>query len=135
MCRIQTVRGDLMSATNSSYQTFVNRREEDLLAGSFNLYNSNDNQGIECALWPSLYPVTSWFETMWSGNNARHSYKVSFMTKVMSQIRDYCLHYDLLQFQFDWWLFNTVTGTISTAAVSHFSPARALESKTFSTEY
>ena len=111
--RCQEAYDYFMSATNSSYRTFVNRREEDLLAGrSINMYKSGDNEGIEYALWPSLYPVTSWCETMLSGNNERLSCKVSFMTKVMSQIRDYCLHYDLLQFQFDRWLFNTVTGAI-----------------------
>ena len=53
--RCQEAYDYLMSVTNSSYRTFVNRREEDLLAGrSINMYKSGDNEGIECALWPSL---------------------------------------------------------------------------------
>ena len=126
----------LMAAAASSYRAFVSRREEDIAAGrSINLYNTYENRGIECALWPCLYPVTSWCETMLSGNDQRRSSKASFMTKVFSQIRDYSLHYDLLQFHFDRWLFNTVSGAISTAAAMDSSPARALETKTFSSEY
>ena len=80
----------LMSAAANAYGAFVSRCEEDIGEGrSINLYNSNDNRGIECALWLCLYPIMSWCETTLSGNDERRSSKASFMTKVFSQIRDY----------------------------------------------
>ena len=98
----------LMSAAASSYGVFVSRHEDIGAGRSINLYNSNDNRGIECALWPCLNPVLSWCETMLSGDDERRSSEASFMTKVFSQIRYYSLHYDLLQFHFDQWLFNSL---------------------------
>ena len=70
----------LMSAAASSYGVFVSRHEDIGAGRSINLYNSNDNRGIECALWPCLNPVLSWCETMLSGDDERRSSKASFMT-------------------------------------------------------
>ena len=61
--------------------------------------------------------------------------KVSFHTKLLSEILDYALHYDLLQFQYDRWLYKTVSGAINTARFLKCSPARSLDTKTFSATY
>ena len=61
--------------------------------------------------------------------------KVSFHTKLLSEILDYALHYDLLQFQYDRWLYKTVSGAINTARFLKCSPARFLDTKTFSATY
>jgi len=125
-----------MTNDSSRYKHFVELREtylprEQLL----NLYDYRENNGIECALWPHLYPHHSWCETRFSGNTTRLSSKVYFMNKVYSEILDYSLDYELLQFVYDRWLFNTVSGAISSCAGSQRSPANSLDSKTFSIEY
>lgn len=90
---------------------------------------------IECALWPSLYPFTEWCESSITDSGSRCSSKVSFNTKLFSEIVDYATSYELLQFQYDRWLYKTVSGAINTARMQHCSPARALDSKTFSATY
>ncbi len=45
------------------------------------------------------------------------------------------MHFDLLQFQYDRWLFKTVSGAVNTARFLRCSPAHALETKTFSATY
>lgn len=100
-----------------------------------NLFNFKDTEGIECALWPNLYPYTAWCESIISDSGSRRSRKVSFITKLMSEIIDYGLHYDLLQFQYDRWLYKTVSGAINTARYLKCSPARSLDTKTFSATY
>lgn len=100
-----------------------------------NLYSFRDTEGIECCLWPSLYPLTDWCESSMSDGDTRLSGKIAFITKVLSEISDYSLHFELLQFHFDRWIFKTVTGAINVGMRTKCSPARALEAKTFSTGY
>lgn len=45
------------------------------------------------------------------------------------------MDYELLQFHYDHWLFKTITGAISIARKLKCSPARALNTKTFSVGY
>ena len=99
------------------------------------LYNYATNEGIECCLWPNLYPYTSLCETTLKGNESRQSMKVSFINKVFSNIVDYGITYDLLQFHYDLWIFKTVSGAISSARRMKCSPATSLNSKTFSDGY
>ena len=99
------------------------------------MYISENAEGIECALWPHLYPRRSWCETTLKGNTSRLSIKVAFLIKVFSSILDYALDFELLQFHYDLWLFKTVSRAISTARKLHCSPARALNAKTFSPSY
>ena len=44
---------------------------------------------------------------------------------------DYSLHYYLLQYQFDRWLFKTITGAVNSSKVAGCSPNRSLENKPF----
>ena len=57
------------------------------------------------------------------------------MKKVKSTIVDYGTTYDLLQFQYDMWLFKTVSGALTSGRFRMCSPARSLEAKPFSVEY
>ena len=66
---------------------------------------------------------------------SRLSAKVSFNLKLLSEILDYSLDYDLLQFTYDRWLFNTVSGAISSARQFQTSAATSLSTKTFSVEF
>ena len=61
----------------------------------------NKTIGIECALWPNLYPYTTLCKSVLSGKESRLSGKILFHTKLFSEIIDYALHFDLLQFQYD----------------------------------
>jgi hypothetical protein len=99
-----------------------------------NLYQLDERLGIECALWPHVYPFTNWCETAIKENNSRLSRKISFLTKVFSNILDYSLDYEILQFHY-MWIFTTVSGAISSARKMHATPVRALNGKTFSPGY
>jgi len=126
----------LTTSPLSSYLHFVELRQDVIESGNqINMYHHEQNAGLECALWPHLYPLSSWCETSLSGNTARLSTKVSYMNKILSEILDYSLDFELLQFQYDRWLFNTVTGAISSGISSGRSPATCLDAKTFSPEY
>ena len=101
----------LMSSQESSYSHFVLLREQLLATNkNLNIFNFRQTNGIECAIWPNLYPFTAWCESNISDSGSRLSIKVSFYTKLFSEILDYGMHFDLLQFQYDRWLFKTVSG-------------------------
>lgn len=124
----------LMASPLSSYSKFVRMRNEYVDNGErFSSLHIYTQEGIECAIWPSLYPFTNWCESTLSGN--RDSAKISFMTKVFSHIVDYAMLFELLLFQYDRWLFKTVSGAINSARVLKCSPMRALDTKTFSPGY
>ena len=126
----------LMSNNESTYKNFVNKREQAIANNSaFKFYDHNQRQGIECALWPNLYPYSNWCASNLDGKQSRLSSKVSFMIKVNSEIADYSMNHELLHFHYDLWLWQTVSGAI--ASVRHFkcSPNKALETKAFSSEY
>lgn len=134
--RCQDAYDYLMTSDDSKYSYFVNLRET-LIAenDTLNLFNFKGIQGIECALWPNLYPFTAWCKSIISDSGSRLSRKVSFNAKLFSEILDYSMHYDLLQFQYDRWLYKTVSGAINTARFLRCSPARSLDTKTFSATF
>lgn len=126
----------LMSSATSSYSHFVQLRNDLIESESdLNCFDFSLTIGIECALWPNLYPFTSWCESSISGKNSQLSVRKSFWAKVFSEIVDYALHFDLLQWQYDRALYKVVGGAINTARFSHCSPARALDTKPFSPTY
>ena len=126
----------LMSHEESAYAKFVNVIETSFEESKrFNVYDFTQNVGVECALWPNLYPNFSFCETSLSGQESRVNSKIAFMTKVFSQISDYGTSFELLQIHYDIWLFNTVSGAITTAQQRSCSPATSLQAKTFSPEY
>ena len=106
----------LMENELSSYKTFVELRETAITDSKrFNIYDFPQNVGIECALWPNLYPTLDSCDTSLSGADNRASTKIAFMTKVFSQISDYGTNFELLQFHYDLWIFKTISGAITTA--------------------
>ena len=126
----------LMQSENSTYSHFVNLREQEISHNiRFNVYDFNTNSGIECALWPHLYPTRRFCGTLLGGKEHRSSLKISFMNKVFGQICDYGTNFELLQFHYDLWIFKTVSAAITTGRNKNCSAVRALEDKTFSQEY
>ena len=48
----------LMASENSAYKKFIELRESDIVSSNrFNVYDFKQNVGVECALWPNLYPT------------------------------------------------------------------------------
>ncbi len=131
----------LMESRESSYRKYVNKRLELIRdvkePNTFEVFNWT---GIECALWPLLYPFTNFCDTSLSGTQSRESSKMSFLFKCFSQILDYSMHFDIMQFVFDRWLFKTITGAINTSRMfsnssSQYQMLCSLEGKPFSTQY
>ena len=90
--RCTTAFAFLMNNERSSYKHFLDLRNQLLLEDKpFNAYNMAQTEGIECALWPSIYPFTNWRESTISGRDSWLSAKRSFLTKVISSIIDYSL--------------------------------------------
>ena len=92
----------LTTSPRFRYNYFIQLRDEHVKTDKqLNLYDYRENDGIECALWPHLYPFYEWCETSLSGNSSCQSAKVSFNFKVLSEVLDCSLDYDLLQFVYD----------------------------------
>ena len=80
-------------------------------------------------------PLQHALRSMIAGQSNRQSGKVSFMHKVLSPVIDFCLDYELLQYQYDWWLFKTIAGAINSSKASGCSPNAALQQNSFSPTY
>ena len=102
---------------------------------AFEIFTAPEFQGVECALWPSLYHRTALCESIIAGQTNRQSGKASFLYKVLSPVLDFNLDYQLLQYQYDHWLFKTITGAINSSRASGCSPNAALQQKSFSATY
>ena len=102
---------------------------------AFEIFTAPEFQGVECALWPSLYHRTALCESIIAGQTNRQSGKASFLYKVLSPVLDFSLDYQLLQYQYDRWLFKTITGAINSSRASGCSPNAALQQKSFSATY
>ena len=82
-----------------------------------------------------LIPTREFCESGINGEMCRCSRKIAFMKKVKSTIVDYGTNYELLHFQYDMWLFKTVSGALTSSRFRMCSPARSLEAKLFLVEY
>ena len=70
-----------MAHEQSAYAKFVNLRETSIEGSKkFNVYDFTQNVGVECALWPNLYPHLSFCETFLNGQQNRASTKIAFVT-------------------------------------------------------
>lgn len=101
----------------------------------YEIFSSPLYRGVECALWPALYHKTSLCESMLEGQDNRASGKIAFMHKVLSPVHDFALNFDILQYQYDRWLFKTITGAVNASKASGCSPNRSLETKSFSKKF
>ena len=66
--------------------------------------------GIETALWPILYFDRQLCESYLDGSANRISAKKMFISKCFSGVLDYMMNFQLLQYQYDRWLYKTVSG-------------------------
>ena len=98
----------------------------------YTIFSSPLYRGVECALWPALYHKTSLCESILEGQDNRASGKISFMQKLLSPVHDFALNFEILQYQYDRWLFKTITGAVDASKASGCSPNRSLETKSFS---
>ena len=125
----------LMNKTNCSYKKFIQMHCSHVREPwIFELFSHPAFHGVETALWPNLYHENTLCESFLEGQETRKSGKVSFMTKITSAVSDYVMHYDL-HYQYDLWLFKTITGAINSTKKAQCSPATALEAKTFRHQY
>lgn len=53
------------------------------------------------------------------------------MKKLSSEIVDYGISFELLQFHYDRRLYSTVTGAVTAGRLMHCTPARSLDTKVF----
>ena len=123
----------LLNSAESSYCHFIRMQ----LRGErrpflYEIHSSPRYRGVECALWPALYYRTSLCESVLEGQNNRASGKISYMHKVLSGVVDFAINYDILHYQYDRWLFKTITGAVNASKASGCSPNRSLENKSFS---
>lgn len=126
----------LMAKADSSYKKFVIMQSRGVRTPFlYEIFSAPDYHGIECALWPSLYHKTSMCESLMQGQSNRASGKISFLHKVSSPVSDFSLNFELLQYQYDRWLFKTITGAINSSRASGCSPNAALQQKSFSATY
>ena len=91
------------------------------------------HEGLECALWPSLY-----FNMCESGVHIYTpgaSGKLAYMHKVISPVYHYALNFELLQYNYDRWQFKTITGAINSSRASGCSPNTGLQDKSFSVKF
>lgn len=65
---------------------------------------------VETAIWPILYHSDKLCESFIGGTGNKVSLKRSFVAKCNSTIVDYSQSFELLQFQYERWLYKTVSG-------------------------
>ena len=134
--KLQWVFDFLMAKADSGYKRFIIMQSRHLREPfAHEIFTAPEFQGMECALWPSLYHTRSLCKTRLMGQGNRASSKISFMHNVLSPIVDYSLNFDLLQFSYDRWLFKTVTGAINSCRASGCSPNYGLQHKSFSATF
>ena len=134
--RIVKAYNTLMGCSLSSYSKFVELRERYVDNGhQFSQSDIFTEAGIECAIWHHSILSQPGANRRCRKKNHRESSKAAFMAKLFSNVIDYALSFELLLFQYDRWLFKTVTGAINSARILKCSPMRALDSKTFSPGY
>jgi len=122
----------LMSKADSSYRKFVTMQSRGVRTPFlYAIFSSPDYHGIECCLWPTLYHKTSTCDSLIQ----RQSNRASKVHKVCLPVSDFSLNFELLQYQYDRWLFKTITGAINSSRASGCSPNAALQQKSFSATY
>ena len=126
----------LMAKANSSYAKFVLMQSRGMAQlYAYQIFTTPEFHEVECTLWPNLYHSTAFCESLVSGQSNHQGGKASFLHKVLSPVLDYSLDYEMLQYQYDRWLFKTITRAINSSRASGCSPNAALQQKSFSATY
>lgn len=125
-----------MNKADSSYSKFIHmQRDRARNPFLYEIISSEDYVGIECMLWPMLYYKTSLCESTIKGQSNHASGKLYFMHKVLSPVENYAINFELLHYQYDRWLFKTITGAINASKFSGCSPNSELQEKSFSATF
>ena len=126
----------LMAKADSSYRKFVVMQSRGVAQRfPYQIVSAPEFQGIQCALWLSLYHTNAFCESLIEGQSNRCSRKASFLHKVLSPVVDFSLDYEMLHYQYDRWLFKTITRAIKSLRALGCSPNAALQQKSFSAMY
>ena len=133
--RLQRAYDYLLQSHLSCYKLYINHQiaphPDKIKIKFWDVYQNYP--GVECALWPVLYPFSCWCESLLQGT--KDSILISFRVKLLSSIVDYNNNFALLQFHYDKWLFKTISAAVNVGKRMKTSPARALETKHFSSSY
>ena len=120
----------LMTATNSHYSHFIHPHNSHQLESKYSFNRAFQLPYIETAIWPILYFRDDLCESSISqSENSHHSKKKHFFLKASSSIMDYSCSFNLLQFQYERWIYQTITGTIESCKSFNVSAATSLDSK------
>ena len=96
----------LLHSADSSYSQFIMMQlRGERRAFLYEIYSAPRYRGVECTLWPTLYFRTSLCESVLEGQDNRASGKISYMHKVLSPVVDFSINFNILQYQYDRWLF------------------------------
>ena len=80
---------------------------------NYQIFTVPEYESIECTLWRMLYYHTTFCDSLVWGKTNRLSGKINFLHKMLSPVVDYSLDFEVLQHQYNRWLFKTITGTIT----------------------
>nr|XP_026695284.1 uncharacterized protein LOC113475383 isoform X2 [Ciona intestinalis] len=122
----------LCQATNSKYNDFIQKHRQGDLPQRVPFYQMFKIPCMETAIWPVMYPFNYLCESEACGGQTHLSTKKGFSLKVLSNITDYSTSFAMLRFQYDRWLYKTISGAIESGKKMQCSPAQSLEGKSFS---
>ena len=122
----------LVQCPNSDYSYFVKRYDHDLFHRRLYFYNLFRISHVETALWPIWYYNDSLCESaITQDQHSKHSKKRQFMWKCLSLVFNYSLDFNLLQFQYERWLYQIVSGSIDSGKKYNLCPTSVLSQKPF----
>ena len=130
---LQRVYDLLLMKEDSSYSRFILMHFRDERPPFlYEIFFSPLYRGVECALWPALYHTTSLYESILEGQDNRATGKIAFMRTLLSPVHEFSINFEIWQYQYDRWLFKTITGAVNASKASGCSPNHSLENKSFS---
>ena len=126
----------LLSYPNSHYQHFITMQNSNQFKPKMKFYNLFRIPYIETALWPVLFYSDDLCSSSESVDNpSKLIKKRKFLWKCLSPISDYASDFSILQYHFDRWIYEIVSGTIDSGKKFGVCPATALDGKAFSHTY
>ena len=125
----------LVNKDACSYGEMITLMQMGSLPKKIPFYELFQIEYIETAIWPLLYPYKRMCESSVGNGNARMSLKRAFILKVLSPVVDYSMDYALLQFNYDRWLYKTISGAIEAGRRFKPNPYKSLDGKSFSPSY
>lgn len=124
----------LMLSDESSYNEYYVMNLE-MKVNKIPFYKAFQMDYLETAIWPILYFAKWLCPSHISSSETHASSRSQFMMQCRSTITDYADCYELLQYQYERWLYKTVSGAIEVGKKLKCSPAKSLETKTITAMY